>query len=84
MNLLPELLKLVTEENLATPAKLAQRLNISVGLVELMLADLERAGYLRTVTSTCSSCAGCGPQQTCQPPRARLWARTDKPFRRVS
>lgn len=78
MNLLQELLKIVSEENLATQATLAQRLNVSQGLVELMLADLERAGYLRVVTGDCGGCAGCGLRQACHSPQARLWIRTSK------
>jgi ribosomal protein S25 len=78
MSLLQELLTAVSEENLVTPAMLAQRLNVSQALVDLMLADLEKAGYLRAVTGDCNSCAGCGPRQTCQPPRQRFWIRTGK------
>lgn len=78
MNLMQELLDIVSEENLATPALLARRLNVSQGLVELMLADLERAGYLRTVADDGSRCAGCGLRQTCHTPEPRLWVRTGK------
>ena len=77
MSLLQQLLNVVAEESLATPALLARRLNVSQGLVELMLADLERTGYLRAVTGDCKGCAGCGLQQTCSP-RPRLWIRTDR------
>ena len=78
MNLLRELLDVVAEENLATPAMLARRLNVSQGLVELMLADLERVGYLRAVTGERDSCAGCGSRQACQPPQPHFWIRTGK------
>ena len=78
MNLLRELLDVVAEENLVTPAMLARRLNVSQGLVELMLADLERAGYLRAVTGERNSCAGCGSRQACRPPQPHFWIRTGK------
>ena len=78
MSLLQELLDIISDENLATPAILARRLNVSQGLVELMLADLERAGYLRAVAGDCNSCAGCGPRQTCRPSRPRFWIRTGR------
>jgi DNA-binding IclR family transcriptional regulator len=78
MNLMQSLLDLVSKENLATPGMLARRLDISPELVELMLADLERAGYLRSVVDDGSHCAGCGLQQTCQAPVPHLWQRTDK------
>jgi hypothetical protein len=60
------------------PAMLARRLNVSQGLVELMLADLEWAGYLRAVTGERNSCAGCGSRQACRPPQPHFWIRTGK------
>jgi ribosomal protein S25 len=78
MSLLQELLNVVSDENQVTPAILAQRLNVSQGLIELMLADLERTGYLQAVASDCNSCAGCVPRQTCRPPRPRFWIMTGK------
>jgi Mn-dependent DtxR family transcriptional regulator len=78
MSLMQELLDIVSEENPATPVTLARRLNVSQGLVEMMLADLERAGYLQAVTSDCGSCTGCGLRQTCQTPQPRFWIRTGR------
>jgi Mn-dependent DtxR family transcriptional regulator len=78
MNLMQSLLDLVSKENLATPGMLAHRLDVSPELVELMLADLEQMGYLRSVADDGSHCTGCGLQQTCQAPGPRLWQRTDK------
>ena len=78
MNLMQTLLDIVSEENLATPRLLARRLNVSQELVEMMLADLERAGYLRAVADDGSHCAGCGLRQTCQTPEPHLWVRTSR------
>jgi|WetSurMetagenome_2_1015567.scaffolds.fasta_scaffold1344836_2 Mn-dependent DtxR family transcriptional regulator len=78
MSLMQALLDMVSKENLATPAMLAQHLNVSQALVKLMLADLERSGYLRAVANDGSHCAGCGLRRTCQRPEPRLWVRTDK------
>ncbi len=78
MSLMQELLDVISKENLATTAMLSSRLNVSPVLVELMLADLERAGYLRMVTGDCGPCTGCGPRQNCQLSRSRFWVRTDK------
>jgi hypothetical protein len=82
MNLMQELLDLVSKENLATPKLLAQRLNISQDLIEMMVADLERAGYLQVATGNCNGCTGCGIQKACDSPASRLWFRTDKPSQR--
>lgn len=78
MSLIRDLLDIVSAENTATPALLARRLDVSQGLVELMLADLERAGYLQTIADDCSGCAGCGLRQTCHKPGPRLRVRTGK------
>jgi hypothetical protein len=37
-------------------------MNVMQALVEMMLADLERAGYLRAVADDGTRCAGCGLQ----------------------
>ena len=79
MNILQQLIHIVTEESLATPASLAKRLNVSQVIIELMLADLEKTGYLQAVTGSCSSCAGCGIRQVCGGGPQRLWIRTGKP-----
>jgi len=82
MSLLQTLLDLVSEENVATPAMLARRLDVSQELVELMLTDLERTGYLRAVADDGSRCEGCGLRPTCRAPESRLWIRTDREARR--
>ena len=78
MSLMQALLDIISEESLATPALLARRLDVSQALVEMMLADLERAGYLRAVADDGTRCAGCGLQPTCKTPAPRLWVRTSK------
>lgn len=78
MSMLEELLNIISRENLVTPGLLARRLDTSEELVALMLADLEQAGYLRSVADDGTRCAGCGLQQACQSPAPRLWMRTGK------
>lgn len=58
---------------------LAQRLGVSEALLEAMLDELARRGYLREIESCpagqcrgCSVCGGCGNGQS------RVWARTGK------
>ncbi len=62
------------------PATLAAKLNISVGLVEMMLEDLERRGLLAQVnTSSCSEpCGGCPLVGECAitNPQGRMWMLT--------
>ncbi|MCU0484820.1 MAG: hypothetical protein MUC85_01795 [Anaerolineales bacterium] len=78
MNLLQELIRITSEESLATPASLAKRLQVSQGLIELMLADLEKSGYLQAVIPNCGSCEGCGIRQACGSNPPRLWVRSGK------
>ncbi len=80
------------EGGVHTPAELANRLDVSEGLVEHMLADLSRMGYLRSVSSgTCQTlasgapepCGDCPLSGTCAvcKPGSQVWALTQKAFR---
>jgi hypothetical protein len=59
------------------PAALAARLNVSVGLLMVMLEDLERKGLLTSLSSDCGpSCGGCPVSGVCAPqagPHTRMW-----------
>jgi hypothetical protein len=76
---LEELLKAVAEGGIYSYEDLAKRLSISQPLLEAMLEDLARLGYLRSVGDGCGrQCAGC-PIGPCSVAGAgRLWALTDK------
>ena len=77
--MIQDLLAILQEESLVSASLLARRLNTSLGLVEMMLVELERAGYLRQVNGDdCGGCAGCGGQPSCRPAQGRIWARTEK------
>jgi hypothetical protein len=90
---LEQLLRLLIEGGAHTPAQLARQLGVSQGLLEPMLADLGRLGYLRRAPHlTCQAppgestpCAGCPLGGTCAVgrPGGQLWALTDKAFRHV-
>ena len=58
------------------PQTLAARLNISVGMVQAMLENLERMGLIQSMNNDCAStCGGCTLSQTCGSnfPKSRVW-----------
>lgn len=58
------------------PAALASRLNVSIGLVEMMLEDLERRGLIAQVATNCGEpCGGCPLVGECAVtnPQGRMW-----------
>jgi hypothetical protein len=77
--MLEKLLQYVAEGGIHSYEDLARHLDVSQPLLEMMLEDLARQGYLRAVGSHCDGgCAGCplggcsiaGPQH--------IWMLTDK------
>jgi hypothetical protein len=91
---LERLLSLLARGGVHTPAELAAELGVSESLLEQMLADLSRMGYLRPVLNpTClpspnghsAPCAECPLVSTCAVagPGARVWTLTDKALRRA-
>lgn len=90
--MLDQVLNMLGEGGVHTPAQLADRLDVSERLVEHMLADLSRMGYLRPVSSgTCQTlptdnsgpCGDCPLSSACAvcEPGAQMWAVTQKAFR---
>jgi hypothetical protein len=84
---LERLLNLLGTGGLYTPGQLAERLGVSEGLVELMLTDLSRMGYLRPLAGgTCGAtpdershqCGHCVLAGACtvSGPGGRVWAVT--------
>lgn len=58
---------------------LARRLSIPVPLLEVVLEDLARLGYLRPVNSDCGThCAGCSAGACSITGPGRLWTLTEK------
>ncbi|HIC92750.1 MAG TPA: winged helix-turn-helix transcriptional regulator [Anaerolineae bacterium] len=78
--MLKELLQLVARGGTRTRAELARELGVSEGLVEQMLEDLARMGYLKPVEGGCASqCAACPLARTCAAGTpTRVWALTEK------
>ena len=90
--MLNQLLGMLAEGRVHTPAELANRLEVTERLVEDMLVDLSRMGYLRSVSDgTCEAstnnalepCADCPLSSACAvcEPGTQVWALTQKAFR---
>ncbi len=82
--MLEQLLERLADGGSHTPESLARELGVSRDMVERMLADLERLGYLEPAGGACkSACAGCPSAAVCAvgTPQ-RVWALTDKARRK--
>ena len=90
--MLNQLLGMLSEGGVHTPAELASRLDVTERLVDQMLVDLSRMGYLRSVSNaTCQAlptddvgpCADCPLSSACAvcEPGGQVWALTQKAFR---
>ncbi len=66
--MLTRLLALIADGNLHTAGDLAAALGVSRELVEAMLAELQRQGYLAPPPPSCpGACAACPLQTACTP-----------------
>ena len=74
--MLNKLLELLRSGGTHRVADLAHALETTPGLVEVMLEDLDRMGYLRQVGGQCGqSCAGCSLAGLCAAGEGgRVWA----------
>ncbi len=74
--MLEQLLSAIRSGGTLQPETLAARLNVSPGLVEMMLEDLERRGRLVQVNTQCGEpCGGCPLVGECAVtnPQGRMW-----------
>ncbi len=71
--MLEHLLQVLQWGGVQTPGSLARELGVSLALVEMMLADLERRGYVAQVGTCGEVCAGCALAQGCAGGKPRLW-----------
>lgn len=70
--MLERLLELITRDHRIAVAELAQALDTSPEMVESMLGELERLGYLAVVPGCATgACSGCSGQASCRP--VRIW-----------
>jgi hypothetical protein len=82
--MLMDLLTLIGRGGVQRPADLAAELGVSGSLLEGMLADLVRMGYLGLVESACSpaACSHCASSCSVSAGQnGRTWALTDKGMR---
>ena len=77
--MLRELIGVIAEGQLHSQTELARRLGVSEGLVEQMLEDLARMGYLKPIAGCADQCATCPLAKMCiiGHPR-RAWVLTEK------
>ena len=74
-----QLLQLVARAGTARSTELARALGVSTAMVEPMLQDLVRRGYLRPVAPGCTACAACPVRAACLfGSAARVWALSAK------
>ena len=77
--MIEQLLRFLTEGGVQSYEDLAKRLSVSIPLLEMMLEDLSRLGYLSPVESDCGThCASCSIGSCSITGPGRLWALTDK------
>ena len=74
-----ELIGVIAEGQAHSQTELARRLGVSEGLVEQILEDLARKGYLEPIAGCADQCAACPLAKTCiiGHPR-RAWVLTEK------
>ncbi len=77
--MIEQLLQLVAEGGVHSYSDLAKRLSVSQPLLEMMLEDLARRGYLRAVGNGCEDhCSGCAMGGCSIAGPGHLWALTEK------
>ncbi len=77
--MLARLLHLVAEGGVHSYEDLAERLLVSPSLLEAMLAELARLGYLKAVADGCEGrCAGCPVGGCAVATPGRIWVLTEK------
>jgi hypothetical protein len=75
--MLEQLLNLIRSSGTVSPVELGRRMNIDPHMVEVLLEDLQRRGFLRNfkMESTCNSeaCGGCPLSGGCHTAKPRIW-----------
>jgi DNA-binding Lrp family transcriptional regulator len=75
--MLEQMLSLIRSSGTVSPVELGRRMNISPGMVQVLLDDLLRRGILHSfeMQSNCQSetCSGCALASGCQSAKPRIW-----------
>jgi len=75
--MLEKLLHEIRSAEIIQPSELAVRLDTSPLMIQMMLEDLERRGFLTQIQSSCSStCGSCSLNSSCSSnngQRGRVW-----------
>ena len=77
--MLEKLITLLHDPHTHSLNDLAHKLDTTPAMVEIMLEDLERMGYVRQVTGCDNSCPSCPTKNTCIPTgQARIWVPVER------
>ena len=77
--MIEQLLRILAEGGVHSYEELAERLSVPMPLLEMMLEDLSRLGYLRSIDNGCGAhCAGCSIGGCSIAGPSRLWVLTEK------
>ncbi|HEX7555977.1 MAG TPA: FeoC-like transcriptional regulator [Leptolinea sp.] len=77
--MLLELLRAINAHPFASFEQLSQAMNIPESIVQNMVADLSKRGYLKSIENCGSGCDNCSESTSCQGLiHARLWMLTEK------
>jgi hypothetical protein len=73
------LLKAIYNRPFASLEQLSQEMNVSYDLMENMVADLSKRGYLKTYENCFSACDDCSMSSACEGQvHPKIWTLTDK------
>jgi hypothetical protein len=73
------LLKAIYNRPFASLEQLGQEMKVSPGLVENMVADLSKRGYLKSYENCLSACDNCSLSSTCEGhAHLKIWTLTEK------
>ncbi len=82
--MLRRLLRVIANGGLGNTAELATALDVSSGLVEAMIGELDRRGLVQRAGATGAGCDGCPMERNCGPrARAAAWLLTTAGRRHV-
>jgi hypothetical protein len=79
--MLRKLLDIIRAGELSSQPEIARQLGVSVDMLNALIEQLVRMGYLQDLNQACdtaSSCAHCDLSAACKKPAIRMWQLTEK------